>query len=141
MMKAPYVIYADTESIIRPVDSPNTDSNTVQSSEHVPCSFAYIIVRSDGQVMSEKLYRGEDCMDKFFEQLEGELEKIREDLKNIRIINMTQDDWDRHYAADKCWIRDGPFKPYEQGDTEGVWKVRDHDHLTGKYRRSSPQQM
>ena len=32
-------------------------------------------------------------MDKFFEQLEGELEEIREDLKNIRIINMTQDDW------------------------------------------------
>ena len=29
---------------------------------------------------------------------------------------------------------DGPFKPYEQGDTEGLWKLRDHDHLTGKYR-------
>ena len=134
MMKAPYVIYADTESIIHPVANPSTDSNTTQTSEHVPCSFAYIIVRSDGQVMSEKLYRGEDCMDKFFEQLEGELEEIREDLKNIRIINMTQDDWAIHSAADKCWVCDGPFKPYEQGDTEGLWKVRDHDHLTGKYR-------
>ena len=45
-MKTPYIIYADTESIIKPVDSPNTDSNTVQSTEHVPCSFAYVVVRS-----------------------------------------------------------------------------------------------
>ena len=66
LMKAPYVIYADTESIIKPTASSTTDSNTVQTSEHVPCSFAYTVVRSDGQVMSEKLYRGEDAMDVFF---------------------------------------------------------------------------
>ena len=61
LMKAPYVIYADTESIIKPTDNPNTDTNTTQTSEHIPCSFAYTFVRSDGRVMSEKLYRGEDC--------------------------------------------------------------------------------
>ena len=76
MMKAPYVIYADTEAIIKPTASSTTDSNTVQSSEHIPCSFAYVIVRSDGKVISEKLYRGEDCMDVFFQQLEDELEEI-----------------------------------------------------------------
>ena len=136
MMKAPYVIYADTESIIKPTDNPgpNTDTNTVQTSEHVPCSFAYTVVRSDGKVVSEQLYRGEDCMDVFFEQLEGELDEIREDLKHIRPMNMTQDDREAHDAADKCWLCGGVFKEYEQGDTEGLWKVRDHDHLTGKYR-------
>ena len=133
-MKAPSVIYADTESIVKPADSPNTDTNTVQTSEHIPCSFAYTVVRSDGRVMSEKLYRGEDCMDVLFNCLEQELENIREDLKNERPLAMTQQDWAIHSAADKCWVCDGPFKPYEQGDTEGVWKVRDHDHLTGKYR-------
>ena len=40
MMEAPYVIYADTESIIKPVDSPHTDSNTTQTTTHIPCSFA-----------------------------------------------------------------------------------------------------
>ena len=136
LMKAPYVIYADTESIIKPTDNPgpNTDTNTVQTSEHVPCSFAYTVVRSDGKVVSEQLYRGEDCMDVFFEQLEGELDEIREDLKHIRPMNMTQDDREAHDAADKCWLCGGVFKEYEQGDTEGLWKVRDHDHLTGKYR-------
>ena len=136
LMKAPYVIYADTESIIKPTDNPgpNTDANTVQTSEHVPCSFAYTVVRSDGKVVSEQLYRGEDAIDVFFEKLEGDLEWIRDDLKNIKEINMTSKDWDHHKAADTCWICGGDFKPYEQGDTEGLWKVRDHDHLTGKYR-------
>ena len=134
MMKAPYVVYADTESIIRPVDSPNTDSNTVQTSEHVPCSFAYVIVRSDGQVTSECLYRGEDAMDVFFQQLEQELENIREDLKHIRPLRMTEDDWVNHENATKCWICDGPFTDYNPGDKGGMWKVLDHDHLTGRYR-------
>ena len=133
MMNAPYVIYADTESIIKPTTTPHTDSNTTQTSEHIPCSFAYTVVRSDGRVMSEKLYRGEDAMDVLFNWLEQELENIREDLKNERPLAMTQQDWAIHSAADKCWVCDGPFKPYEQGDTEGLWKVRDHDHLTGKY--------
>ena len=134
LMKAPYVIYADTESIVKPTDNSNTDTNTTQTSEHIPCSFAYTVVRSDGRVMSEKLYRGEDCMDVFFDWLDLDLAEIREDLKNERPLAMTQQDWAIHSAADKCWVCDGPFKPYEQGDTEGLWKVRDHDHLTGKYR-------
>ena len=134
MMKAPYVIYADTEAIIKPTASSTTDSNTVQSSEHIPCSFAYVIVRSDGKVISEKLYRGEDCMDVFFQQLEDELEEIRKDLKNARPLEMTKEDWDRHNAADTCWICGGPFQSYSCGDKGGMWKVLDHDHLTGRYR-------
>ena len=70
----------------------------------------------------------------FFDWLDLDLAEIREDLKNERPLAMTQQDWAIHSAADKCWVCDGPFKPYEQGDTEGLWKVRDHDHLTGKYR-------
>ena len=66
MMKAPYVIYADKESIIKPTTTPNTDTNTVHTSTHIPCSFAYVVVRSDGKVISERLYRGEDAMDVFF---------------------------------------------------------------------------
>ena len=134
LMKAPYVIYADTESIVKPTDNPNTDTNTTQTSEHIPCSFAYTVVRSDGRVMSEKLYRGEDCMDVFFDWLDLDLEEIREDLKNERPLAMTKQDWAIHSAADTCWICDGDFKPYSRGDKGGMWKVLDHDHLTGRYR-------
>ena len=134
LMKAPYVIYADTESIVKPTDNPNTDTNTTQTSEHIPCSFAYTVVRSDGRVMSEKLYRGEDCMDVFFDWLDLDLAEIREDLKNERPLAMTKQDWAIHSAADTCWICGGDFKPYSRGDKGGMWKVLDHDHLTGRYR-------
>ena len=136
-MKAPYVVYADTESIIEPTASSNTDTNTVQTSEHVPCSFAYVITRSDGLVHSEQLYRGEDAMDVFFQWLEEELVEIREDLKKERPLEMTQLNWDTHHAATKCWICDDPFEDYSDGDTHGLWKVKDHCHITGEYRRAA----
>ena len=132
MMKAPYVIYADTESIIKPVDSPNTDTNTVQTSEHVPCSFAYTVVRSDGKVTSQSLYRGEDCMDVLFEKLDAELERIRSNLKDIKEIDMTPEEQEAHNNTGKCWICNGEFRPYASDDSDGMWKVRDHDHITGK---------
>ena len=134
MIKAPYVVYADTESIIRPTTTPTTNSNTTQTSEHVPCSYFYIVVRSDGEVTNMSTYCGEDCMDEFFSNLECEMEKIRNDLKNIRSLEMTKEDRDRHRAADLCWVCDGPFRPYKDGDKHGLWKVKDHDHITGKYR-------
>ena len=134
MIKAPYVVYADTESIIRPTTTPTTNSNTTQTSEHVPCSYFYIVVRSDGEVTNMSTYCGEDCMDVFFQQLEDELEEIRNDLKNIRPLEMTKEDRDRHGAADLCWVCDESFRPYKDGDNHGLWKVKDHDHITGEYR-------
>ena len=134
MIKAPYVVYADTESIIRPMTTPTTNSNTTQTSEHVPCSYFYIVVRSDGEVTNMSTYCGEDCMDEFFSDLDCEIEKIRNDLKNIRPLEMTKEDRDRHRAADLCWVCDGPFRPYKDGDNLGLWKVKDHDHITGEYR-------
>ena len=133
MIKAPYVVNADTESIIRPTTTPTTNSNTTQTSEHVPCSFAYVIIRSDGRVHSEQ-YRGEDAMDVFFQWLEEELVEIREDLKKERPLEMTHRDWDTHHSATECWICDGPFEDYHPGDKHGLWKVKDHDHITGEYR-------
>ena len=89
-------------------------------------------MRSDGQVISERLYRGEDAMDVFFYYLDGDLQLIREDLKNERTLDNNTVPWDQHNAADTCWICNGEFRPYALGDSGGMWKVRDHDHITGK---------
>ena len=71
----------------------------------------------------------------FFGMLEGDLELIRADLKNIKeIIDMRKEDWDHRNTADTCWICGGDFKQYSNGHSEGLWKVRDHDHLNGEYR-------
>ena len=73
-------------------------------------------------------------MDVFFQQLEQELENIREDLKHIRPLEMTKEEQEAHNNTGKCWICDGPFKPYKDGDCHGLWKVKDHCHITGEYR-------
>ena len=92
------------------------------------------MVRSDGKVVSEQLYRGEDAMDVFFEKLEGELEDIRADLKNARPLEMTKEEQEAHNNTGKCWICGGPFQSYSRGDCHRLWKVKDHCHITGEYR-------
>ena len=57
-MKMPYVIYADTESLIVP-SSEQHGKHTVRNAEHVPCGVAYVVVRSDGTVTNRYLCRGE----------------------------------------------------------------------------------
>ena len=63
--------------------------------------------------------------------LEGDLELIRADLKNIKEIDMRKEDRDHHNTADTCWICGGDFKQYSNGDSECLWKVRDHGHFSG----------
>ena len=70
----------------------------------------------------------------FLSWLEQELENIREDLKHIRPLRMTEEEQEAHNNTGKCWICDGPFKPYKDGDCHGLWKVKDHCHITGEYR-------
>ena len=62
IMKYPYVFYADTESIIMPIDRSLEQNNTVMYNMHIWCSFAYNIVSSDGKLMGTKYYRGKDAM-------------------------------------------------------------------------------
>lgn len=131
LLKCPYVIYADIESIIRAIHSCSGEKQkTVKTSTHEGCSFGYNIIRSDRKLMGKRLYRGCDAMDKFFHSLETDLDCIRKDLKEVRPIKMDKEDWRAYNKASTCWICGGDaFK-----DEKGYKKVRDHDHITGKFR-------
>ena len=59
-MKCPYIIYADTESIIEPYGPQTVGGNTTRSTKHTACSFGYVVVRSDGEMTSSHFYRGEE---------------------------------------------------------------------------------
>ena len=73
-LPAPFVVYADFESILKPVNervdetqsvSTGKASSTSVYQEHVPCSFAYKVVSSVDPEFSRPLvmYRGEDAAD------------------------------------------------------------------------------
>ena len=71
-MKAPFVIYADCESIIEKYDTcipPTERSSTTKTEMHKPCGFSFIAVRSDGLVTKTYIYRREDCVRHFLSAL------------------------------------------------------------------------
>ena len=71
-LKAPWVIYADFESIIKKIEGPLVPTNksfTHKSSIQEACGFCLRAVRSDGLSTEPFLYRGEDCIQVFLKEL------------------------------------------------------------------------
>ena len=91
-MKAPYVIYADFESIIEKYDTciPPTDrSSTTKTEVHKPCGFSLVVVRSDGEVKNKQArsYRGKECVKQFlaaFLQTEAEIRENSHTRRNYK---------------------------------------------------------
>jgi hypothetical protein len=129
--KAPFVMYADFEcltseyrpSMSKPID-PNK-SYTEKYQHHKPCGYKINVVNSITNETESYLYRGQDCMQHFVKTCRDIRIKIMEKLKvNVPII-MTEEDEYNFKNATHCGICDNELN----ND-----KVRDHCHMTGKYR-------
>ena len=131
--KAPFVIYADFESLIKPLYNCKPDPNqsyTNKHQKHEPISFTYYI-KSFNESVYESRKRSyiqekpEDphAMDTFILWLEEDVRKIAE-LGNKKMI-ITDEEEKEFNNALECWICGG-FLGYD--------KVRDHCHYTGRYR-------
>ena len=92
-MKAPFVIYADSESILEKMDTcipAPGESSTTQIDKRKPCGFSFV--------------RGEDCVQRFLAALvETEIE-LRESLKQKVPLQMTEQDWRDFNSAASCHI-------------------------------------
>ena len=111
-MKAPYVIYADFEALVKkiqgceryPESKKKCKSYTEKTEWHEACGYSYIVVRSDGEVTGSKVYRGENAVKSFLESIMQEKEKIREMLAQQKPIIMTHKDWYNFKNAYNCHI-------------------------------------
>ena len=106
-MKAPYVVYADFECILRKMSMCEPDNScnfTMKTEKHEPCGFSYVIARSDGQTYGPFTYRGEDAVYKFLTSLMAHENKMREDMANKKPLTMTKEDWKTHKRAAECHI-------------------------------------
>ena len=131
--KAPFVIYADFESLIKPMDNCNPDPNksyTKKYQKHEPISFSYYILCSIDGVYKPVLRKytqtkpeGANAMDVFIKWLEEDVKAIA----NIEPKQMifTEEDRKQFNKASDCWIC---------GEYLGNDRVRDHCHFTGRYR-------
>ena len=126
--KVPFVIYADTESLIKPIQTCEADpesSYTKKYQKHEPISFSYYIKCFDDNVFKTepRSYTGKDAMQKFVEWLEEDI-KIIINIPEVDMI-FGKEEAARFNKETKCWICKGELN----ND-----KVRDHCHFTGRYR-------
>ena len=132
--RAPFAIYADFESILKPLDTCKPDPNksyTLKYQKHEPVSFVYYIKSFNENVYKSKLrsYVKEneedpDTIDVFINWLEEDV-KIISELGNEKMIITTEEEEQFKQASD-CWIC---HKKLNLED-----RVRDHCHYTGRYR-------
>ena len=121
--KVPFVIYCDMECFCVPNENePN------QSIEYVPCSYGYQLVCSDPTYSKPPvLYRGPNVVENFIRSLLDEEAYISGIMSINYPLRMSEEDERQFEEASVCHICEKQF------DEESV-KVRDHDHLTSKYR-------
>jgi hypothetical protein len=139
-LPVPFVVYADFETILRPLHGPLTKtqsdptvSNTRKYNVHDPMSFAvYVKSKVDDSYLTgienPYVYRGPNAAVKFLEHMNVIATRINElyDL-NTKMNPLTQQQEIDFARATKCYIC---TKPIEESEV----KVRDHCHITGMYR-------
>ena len=138
-LPVPFSIYADFECITEKVSTcqqSDKKSYTEKYQKHTACSFGYKVVcyydqKYSGDVV---IYRGEDCIEKFmkcmFEEVKNCQKIIRDNFN--KPLKMTNEDEESFNEASHCHICE---KKYKVDDVP----VRDHCHITGKYRGSAHQ--
>ena len=136
---AVFVIYADFEAIIEKISScqPNNDKSYTETyQKHVDCGYGYKVVccYDDKYTKPVQIYRGENAVYKFMEQMLEEVKYCKKIIKTFfnKPLKMMKDDEEEFQKAKKCHICD---KKYTEEDI----RVRDHCHITGKYRGSAHQ--
>ena len=141
-LPAPFVIYADFEAITEKVSQKK--SHTEQYQKHTACGYGYKVVCCYDDNFSKpiKIYRGEMTIQKFMKDMLAEVEYCQEVVKNhfTKPLEMTDEDEESFERAKECHICKKPFGTDEDGvrnikkvEIKNV-KVRDHCHVTGKYR-------
>ena len=131
--KAPFAIYANFESLIKPMDNSDPDPNksyTKKYQKHEPTSFSYYINSSIDGVYKPVLRKytktkpeDTDAMDVFIKWLEEDVKAIA-NIEEKKMI-FTKEDREQFNKASDCWIC---------GEELGNDRVRDHCHFTGRYR-------
>ena len=140
--KVLFMLYADSESILKPVDERYRDkmntmkagrkgkaSYTEKINTHVPSGWCVHSTFAYGDVPNPlKMYRDKDYVEKFVEYIEEEVKKLYETFPRQPMTKLTDESKRKHEAAEECHIC---LKEFNDPKNR---KVRDHCHYTGEYR-------
>ena len=131
-LKVAFMMYADFETILEPKeDSMESDpdaSYTKEVNRHIPSGWCVYSKFANGEVKDPlKLYRGKDCIEKFYDYIRQEAHRLYNMFPEKPMDRLTKKQWKRYKRASRCHIC---FEPFDSKDP----KVRDHCHYTGHYR-------
>ena len=125
----PFKIYADFECNLKSVES-YEGSYSKKYQDHIPCSFAYKLVCVDDEFTKPiVVFRGENAAYEFIKATLKEFKYCKKVMKkhfNKNLI-MSEEEEEEFQSSNTCWI----CEKLIDNDDE---KVRDHCHLTGKFR-------
>ena len=125
----PFKIYADFECNLKNVEC-YEGTYTKKYHEHVPCSYAYKVVCIDDRFSKPiVVYRGENAAYEFIKAILKEYKYCKKVMKkhfNKNLI-MSEEEEKQFQSTNISWI----CEKLIDDDNE---KVRDHCHVTGKFR-------
>lgn len=128
-LKVPFTIFADFECFTRKISSCSPSQNTSSTTpyqKHEPSGFGYVVVSSDPAYHKQAVvYRGDNVVDNFIEHMLNEEQEIIQTLSNMKPIKLTAQEENDFQKASHCHICEQLL---------GADRVRDHDHLNGRYR-------
>ena len=129
--KVPFMMYADFESILMPVQGRSPDPNKPYSSEvsrHIPSGWCVYSKFAYGDIKDPlTIYRGEDCVKRFCDYIMHEAHRLYYMFPEKPMDPLTNRQWKRYKKARECHIC---YKLFNSRDP----KVRDHCHYTGSYK-------
>ena len=129
--KVSFIMYADFESILEPMDhgSPNPNQPyTNEVNQHTPSGWCVYSKFAYGEVVTPlRTYRGKDCIETFCNYIKGEAHRLYHMFPELPMDPLIKKQWKKYKRSTKCHIC---YKPFTQTDQ----KARGHCHYTGLYR-------
>lgn len=137
----PIVIYADFEALLIKTDEKKGENTTIIQN-HCPMSYGFLVKASENVPIEllrkfdipiePVIYRGsesrQDVAKHFMENITDVAAKIEKLLETNITLTMTDEDMAKHKSCFKCNLC--------KCDVDIHSRVRDHDHLTGKFRQT-----
>jgi len=124
----PFIVYADCESTL----IPNDHKNKINKHKINSCC-CYFVCTFDSSRNELFTFVGDNCLKEMSDKLFSIADQCIAEMKiNNRMI-MTSDDNNDFKNARCCFLCNEPFN----NEDKALCKVRDHDHMTGKYRGAS----
>ena len=129
--RAPFVIYADLESVLEPIEEHS--GYTLLYQRHRCCAAAAILCSPFANFNNLWfMHTGENALERFLEKLiEWESLCVEYLTANCPMRTLSAEQDNRFTNATECCICHSKNRPFD--NTDDWRKVRDHDHITGYF--------